>query len=182
MFEKRAQENARVNPMLILRPFECADTDEALAAQQELEADDFDFLLGYSARRGFDEYVEQLNAHEQGIGLPDGWVRSALLGAFIDGQLVGRTSIRYELTSDLLHVGGHIGYAVRPDFRLRGYAGQILRRSLDVLAARGTEYALVTCDEENVASAKTIESCGGVLDDIVQVGEDRTMRYWVATA
>ena len=171
-----------MNRMLILRPLECADTDEALAAQQELEADDFDFLLGYSARRGFDEYVAQLNAHEQGTALPDGWVRSAFRGAFVDGVLVGRTSIRYELTEHLLHTGGHIGYAVRPEFRRRGYAGQILRRSLDVLAARGTEYALVTCAQGNVGSAMTIEGAGGVLDDIVQVGQDRTRRYWVATA
>lgn len=169
-------------PMLILRPLELSDADAALAAQQELDADDFDFLLGYSEKRGFGEYLEQLGAHEQGIGLPDGWVRSALLGAFIDEQLVGRTSIRYELTSDLLHVGGHIGYAVRPEFRRRGYAGQILRRSLDVLAARGTEYALVTCSDDNLASAKTIRACGGVLDDIVQVGAERTQRYWVSTA
>ncbi|WP_258142790.1 GNAT family N-acetyltransferase [Arthrobacter sp. MYb227] len=169
-------------PMLILRPLELADADAALAAQRELDADDFDFLLGYSSKRGFGEFLEQLNAHEQGIGLPEGWVRSALLGAFVDGTLVGRTSIRYELTSDLLHVGGHIGYAVRPEFRRRGYAGQILHRSLDVLAARGTEYALVTCAEENLASAKTITRCGGVLDDIVQVGQERTRRYWVSTA
>lgn len=168
--------------MLILRPFELSDTEQALVAQQELDADDFDFLLGYSSTRGFDEYLEQLGAHEQGIGLPEGWVRSALLGAFVEGQLVGRTSIRYELTSDLLHVGGHIGYAVRPEFRRRGYAGQILRRSLDVLGARGTEYALVTCAEDNVASAKTIEGGGGVLDDIVQVGQERSRRYWVPTA
>lgn len=169
--------------MLSLRPLELTDADAALAAQQELdESDDFDFLLGYSERRGFRYYVAQLRAHEEGIDLPDGWVRSALRGAFVDGELVGRTSIRYELTKHLLEVGGHIGYAVRPDFRRRGYATQILRRSLEMLAARGTEYALVTCDAKNVASAKTIQSCGGELENVVQVGEGLTNRYWVPTA
>ncbi|MGL3807122.1 GNAT family N-acetyltransferase [Paeniglutamicibacter sp. R2-26] len=165
--------------MLTLRPFEIADRDEALLARTELDADDFEFLLGYSARRGFEAYLDQLHAHEQGLGLPEGWVPSALWGAFADGELVGRTCIRFELNEHLLLVGGHIGYGVRPGFRRRGHATGILRLSLDQLAARGIDRALVTCDERNIASARTIQANGGVLEDIVQVGEGRTMRFWV---
>ncbi|MFJ6417956.1 GNAT family N-acetyltransferase [Paeniglutamicibacter sp. NPDC091659] len=168
--------------MLTIRPFEIEDRDEALLARTELDADDFDFLLGYSFRRGFDEYLDQLNAHEQGLGLPDGWVPSALWGAYVDGELVGRTCIRFELNDYLLLVGGHIGYGVRPACRRRGYATEILRLSLEQLALRGIEKALVTCDEKNTASARTIEANGGVLENIVQVGEERTMRFWVPTS
>lgn len=167
--------------MLTLRPFDLADRDEALAARTELDADDFDFLLGYSCRRGFDEYLEQLAAHEQGLGLPEGWVASALWGAFADGELVGRTCIRFELNEHLLQVGGHIGYGVRPAHRRRGHATGILRLSLAELARRGVESALVTCDEQNIASARTIEANGGVLENIIPVGEGRTMRFWVPT-
>ena len=133
--------------MLTIRPFEIEDRDEALLARTELDADDFDFLLGYSFRRGFDEYLDQLAAHEQGLGIPDGWVPSALWGAFVDGELVGRTCIRFELNDHLMQVGGHIGYGVRPAYRRRGYATEILRLSLEQLALRGIEKALVTCDE-----------------------------------
>ncbi|MET0872201.1 MAG: GNAT family N-acetyltransferase, partial [Paeniglutamicibacter terrestris] len=150
--------------MLVIRPFTFQDSDEALAARTELDADDFDFLLGYSSRRGFDEYLEQLAAHEQGLGLPPGWVKSALWGAFVDGELVGRTCIRFELNDHLRSVGGHVGYAVRPQHRRRGYATQILRQSLHVLAQRGIESALVTCRVDNIASAGTIEANGGVLE------------------
>ena len=171
-----------LHTMLTIRPFEIDDRDEALAARTELDADDFDFLLGYSYRRGFDEYLEQLAAHEQGLGLPDGWVASALWGAFVDGELVGRTCIRFELNEHLLQVGGHIGYGVRPGHRRRGHATEILRLSLDQLAARGIKSALVTCDEQNTASARTIEANAGVLENIIEAGGRRTMRFWVPTS
>lgn len=40
----------------------------------------------------------------------------------------------------------------------------------------------MTCDDDNVASARTIERCGGVLQDVVPVEDGtRKRRYWVAT-
>ncbi|MFL4474865.1 GNAT family N-acetyltransferase [Paeniglutamicibacter sp. MACA_103] len=167
--------------MLEIRPFTAADAAAALDARTELDADDFDFLLGYSSRRGFDSYLEQLAAHEQGLGLPAGWVRSALWGAFDDGILVGRTCIRFELNEHLLSVGGHIGYAVRPEHRRRGHATGILRLSLAQLAQRNIASALLTCREDNVGSARTIEANGGVLENVVEASDGPTRRYWVPT-
>ena len=168
--------------MLEIRPFTPADGPEALAARTELDAEDFDFLLGYSSRRGFESYLEQLQAHEDGVGLPPGWVRSALWGAFVDGQLVGRTSIRFELNDHLRAVGGNIGYAVRPAHRRCGYATDILRLSLAQLAQRNIGTALVTCREDNLASARTIEANGGVLENIIEASDGPTKRYWVPTS
>lgn len=168
--------------MLQIRPFAPTDAIDALAARTELDADDFDFLLGYSPRRGFNSYLEQLQAHEEGLGLPPGWVRSALWGAFVEGELVGRTCIRYELNESLAQVGGNIGYAVRPGHRKRGYASEILRLSLAQLAQRNIASALVTCRENNLASARTIESNDGVLENVVDSSDGPTRRYWVPTA
>jgi len=36
----------------------------------------------------------------------------------------------------------------------------------------------VTCDDDNVASVRVIEACGGVLEDVRGVKR----RYWVPTA
>ena len=76
--------------------------------------------------------------------------------------------------------GGHIGYAVRPAFRRRGFATEILRQSLEITESLGIRRVLVTCNAVNVASARVIERCGGVLESIVP-GEDGSMpkrRYW----
>lgn len=167
--------------MLLIRPFTSSDATEALAAHTELDAEDFDFLLGYSARRGFESYLEQLRAHEEGLGLPPGWVRSTLWGAFAEGELVGRTSIRFELNEHLRTVGGNIGYAVRPGQRMRGYATEILRLSLAQLAQRNIDPALVTCRDDNIGSTRTIEANGGVLENIVEASDGPTKRYWVPT-
>jgi predicted acetyltransferase len=43
--------------------------------------------------------------------------------------------------------------------------------------------ALVTCDDDNVGSAKVIERCGGVLESLTagHDGSVPTRRYWVKT-
>ena len=97
---------------------------------------------------------------------------------YVDGDTyLGRLAIRHVLTRPLLEWGGHIGYDVRPTARRRGHATAMLRDALPHARAVGIESALVTCDTDNVASRKVIESSGGVFED-VRVGK---RRYWVPT-
>jgi len=90
-------------------------------------------------------------------------------------------SIRHALSEQLLRVGGHIGYAVRPQFRRRGFATAILRQSLVVAGEMGVERALVTCDDSNVGSIATIERSGGVLDRSEEVLVQNKLHYWIPT-
>lgn len=75
---------------------------------------------------------------------------------------------------------------MRPAWRRRGIASEVLRGSLQHLReVTGAERALVTCDDDNLASAATIGRCGGVLEDVVPgpEGDDvAKRRYWVPTA
>jgi nicotinamidase-related amidase len=100
--------------------------------------------------------------------------------AEVDGEIVGRTSIRHRLNDFLATEGGHIGYAVLAEHRRRGYATEILRQSLAIAAGLGIDRVLVTCDDDNTASATVIERCGGVFEDHV-VGEGGVLmrRYWI---
>ena len=166
---------------LVLRPLREDDAAQALAADRELLAEDFPFL-NTDVDVPFGEVVAQLERERAGTALPAGRVPCSFLVADLDGTLVGRSSVRHELNDWLLRWGGHIGYAVRPAWRRRGVATRILRLSLDHLReVAGADQALVTCDEGNLASAATIERCGGVLEDVVagpDGGADRR-RYWV---
>ena len=166
---------------LVLRPFSLADEAEAVAAQAELAADDFTFLLEDFGTRPWAEYLARLAEIERGENLATDRVPAALLAADVDGELVGRSSIRYELNDWLSKYGGHIGYGVRPAFRRRGYATEILRQSLVIVAERGVAQALVTCDDDNAASAATIERCGGVLEGLIEGEGAPKRRYWVPT-
>ena len=162
---------------LTLRHLTSEDEPVVRALHEQLRRDDFDFLL---ERGSWDEVLEATARQSRGTNLPPGRVRADYLLAEVDGQVVGRTSIRYDLTEHLLRVGGHVGYGVGPAFRRRGYATEILRQSVGRLNAAGVDRVLVTCADDNSASAATIEACGGVLENVVQDGNDRpTRRYWI---
>jgi predicted acetyltransferase len=164
---------------LRLRPLRDSDEREVLAAHAELADDDFTFLLFWEPEDCWSGYVRQLERHRNGSDIPDGMVPATFLVAEVEGELVGRVSIRHELNDWLTRVGGHIGYCVRPAHRRRGYATEILRQSLIVARAVGVERALVSCNDANVASARAIERCGGVLENVVDEEGSRKRRYWI---
>jgi len=83
----------------------------------------------------------------------------------------------------LVDFGGHLGYSVRPSERRKGYAKTMLKAALDICKNNGIEKVLITCLEDNIASAKTIESCGGILEQIIydDVSYKANMkRYWIS--
>lgn len=112
-------------------------------------------------------FLADLNRTEGGgiIKLPDREVER-LPGHILwmwDGAFCGSINFRYVPgTEDLpSHVSGHIGYAVVPWKRGRGYATAALRQILPVAAAAGFPRVLITCDDDNTASRRVIEANGG---------------------
>ncbi|MCL6422600.1 GNAT family N-acetyltransferase [Brachybacterium sp. JHP9] len=164
---------------LTLRPLRLEDEAEVRRLQEQLLADDFDFLLDDG--QPFAAYLEGQRREACGEDLAPGRVPAEFLVAEVDGEIVGRVSIRHELNDFLRTIGGHVGYAVGPEHRRRGYATEILRQSVARLAELGVERVLVTCDDTNAASAATIERCGGVLEDLYEPGGGKVgkRRYWI---
>ncbi|MBQ8717642.1 MAG: GNAT family N-acetyltransferase [Clostridia bacterium] len=110
------------------------------------------------------------------------YIRYLQYGLFSDGRLLGLLQIRLELKGYLINFGGHIGYCVRPSERRRGYAKAMLKAALDICRDVGLDKVLITCLEDNVGSARTIESCGGVFEKTVydDVNYKANMkRYWI---
>ena len=167
---------------LRLRPVRVADALAVLDAHAALAADGFVVALGYEDGMPFASYVDLLDRHRRGLDLPDGFVPATFLLAEADGVVVGRTSVRHELTDFLRREGGHVGYGVLPEHRRRGHATEILRQSLVVARAAGVDRVLVTCDDDNAGSIAVIEANGGRLDpDEPFAGTDPPKRrYWIA--
>src|SRR5437899_566638 len=138
---------------LRLRPLRKEDEAEFLAIHRAMDAEGFPFGLGYEPNMSWDTYLAHRSDQCAGRNLPDGFVANTFLVAVVDGHIVGRTSIRHELNDFLAREGGHIGYAVAPQHRRRGYATEILRQSLVVIRSLGVERVLVTCDDDNIGSA-----------------------------
>ncbi|MGF1648224.1 MAG: GNAT family N-acetyltransferase [Kineosporiaceae bacterium] len=170
--------------MIRLRPLAVGDEAQALAAHAELAAEDFPFLLGYHPGEAWSGFVARLRAQRRGTGLPEGWVPATYLVGEAGGEIVGRVSIRHRLTDWLERYGGHIGYAVRPAYRRRGYAAQMLRQSLTVAARAGVSEALVICEDTNPVSAAVIERCGGrrVARTLAEDGTSVLRHYRVPTS
>ena len=166
---------------LRLRPLQPADEAEFLAGHRAMKADGFVLGLGLETTSSWPEYLRQLADERQGRNLPADRVPSTFLVADVGGVIVGRTSIRHELTEYLRREGGHIGYGVLPQHRRRGYATEILRQSLVIARSYGIGEVLVTCDENNTGSIAVIERCGGRLDSVVTRTPPAApvRRYWI---
>jgi predicted acetyltransferase len=81
-----------------------------------------------------------------------------------DDRIVGMIDIRHSLDNAFLsQYGGHIGYAVRPSERRKGYATGMLHMALSYAKSLGLRKVMLGCYANNVASIKTIEKCGGIL-------------------
>lgn len=132
-------------------------------AQTELAADDFEFVF-QDPDAPWVSYVDRVEKQSRGVdGRPD-QVPATFLLADVDGEIVGRVSIRHELNDYLERFAGHIGYAVRPAYRGCGFTTAILRESLHIARSLGLTRVPLICDDSNPASIRTIESCGGVLE------------------
>lgn len=97
-----------------------------------------------------------------------------------DGQVLGAIALRHELNDSILRALGQIGYGVRPSARRRGLARWALGEMLGEARALGLGRVLITCAVANVASARTIEHHGGVLEDIRDTELGTVKRYWIA--
>ncbi|MCL2323121.1 MAG: GNAT family N-acetyltransferase [Oscillospiraceae bacterium] len=109
------------------------------------------------------------------------WVDCSTYFAFEQDKIVGTIQIRHTLNDSLIKSGGHIGYGVSPSQRRKGYATQMLSLALLKCRELGIEKVLVTCDKDNIASAKTIIKCGGIFENEAFDEEEGNMvkRYWI---
>ena len=161
---------------VLLRPPRAEDEAAVRYLHEQLIAVGFPFLLVDGT---WEEILEIIRFEAVGKDLPAGRVPADFLVAEVDGTLVGRVSIRHQLNEYLLEFGGHIGYAVGPEFRGRGYATEILQQAVARLSELGVDRILVTCEADNLTSARVIEKCGGVLEDIRPNDGTDFRRYWI---
>ena len=150
-------------------------------------AEKFDWNL--HDKDDFAQWVQLLNNLEDPeYQAPEGFVSQSTLWVCSGDQYLGAVSLRHALINDYLEtVGGHVGYGIRPSARRKGLAKLALAGAVELATNRGLQKLLITCNDSNTGSYKTIESCGGLLEHVLprqQVQEsfgsqDAVRRYWI---
>ena len=127
--------------------------------------------------KNFDYYIANLETKEEKDGLvPD----STFFCYDIDRDIyVGAVNIRHYLNDSLLFTGGHIGDGIRPSERRKGYGTAMLALALDECKKLGITKVLMTCDKDNIGSAKAIQKNGGVKENEVEEDGVIEERYWI---
>ena len=89
--------------------------------------------------------------------------------------IIGAISIRYKCAG----VDGHSGYGIRPSQRGKGYATKMLELAIPILKGYGHEPIILSCDKDNIGSARSIQKNGGVLENEVDDEGEILQRYWI---
>lgn len=175
---------------LYLREIEPKDKDEILTIKSEIEnSDDYEKFEGFSNIKNvtaetFDDFLVDLEKNKtMKLYRPDLVDQTTYVLVDENDHIYGGTNIRHELNDNLLKHGGNIGYLIRPTERGHGYAKLMLKLTLEKCVALNIPEVLVTCREENKASAKIIEDNGGIYENSLYV-EDKNetyRRYWIKT-
>ncbi|MGM9605718.1 MAG: GNAT family N-acetyltransferase [Faecousia sp.] len=148
--------------------------EEWLAVEQDFSP----CMIRRNDYRDFDSYLENLEIRQEQDGrVPD----STYFCLDLDKNIfVGAVNIRHYLNESLLFSGGHIGDGIRPSQRRKGYATAMLRLALEKCRELGISRVLMTCDKDNIGSAKSIINNGGILENEIVNGEGKLVqRYWI---
>ena len=114
---------------------------------------------GLAMTEDYDEWLEHIEDIREGAEIKTSTFFCKRLS---DGKLIGCVKIHHSL-NDEIRDGGHIAYGIRPSERGKGYGTKQLGLALEFAEKIGLKKVIVACDKDNVASAGTAMSCGGVL-------------------
>lgn len=119
-------------------------------------------------RAAFVASLDDPEARGGDIALPDGTMVKRMPGYrrwMWDGEFCGSIGFRWQPGTVELppYVLGHIGYAVAPWKRRRGYATQALALMLKQVSRHGLQHVDLTTDPDNLPSQKVITANGGFL-------------------
>ncbi len=128
---------------------------------------------------GFAAWVARLTNQSDPAKTIDVGKHRCLYRWIVEGdRVLGGIALR-QGSDDYVLWAGHIGYGIRPSARRRGLATWALGRMLDEARVLGLDRVLIVCAVDNVASVKTIERHGGVLEGIQDTKPGPARRYWI---
>ena len=134
---------------------------EAIKEFSEHKVDTYQFLDASKY-----DIFEKIKNFKTGKNLPLNYVKATYLWLVEDDEFIGEVSIRHELIDSLLCFGGNIGYGIRYSKWNKGYGTIMLSLALKYAKeVVGLNKVLITCNDNNLGSARIIEKNFGLLQD-----------------
>ncbi|MHB0989031.1 MAG: GNAT family N-acetyltransferase [Bellilinea sp.] len=174
--------DSNILTLTVLRP-EMRDALIEYAAEFSIAGEErYAFITSDMTWEEYAALLHRQNTDSRSEGLPAGRVPQSVYYLVRNGGfIIGSSRLRHALTPLLEQEGGHIGYDVRPSQRSKGYATLLLALTMEEARGLGLTGVLVTCDDDNYASARVIEKNGGrLINKIVpEDGDKLVRRYWI---
>lgn len=159
---------------------------ELIEETKKYDANNINIWSGFASMQKFDKYEDWLQKLDNDLdfeNIKPGRVPAATYFSVkkSSNQIVGIVNIRYKLNEYLENYCGHIGYSIRFTERRKGYGHKQLCLALEECSRLNIKDVLITCRESNIASKKTIESCGGIYEDTrySETEKDSFSRFWI---
>ena len=174
------------NGILTLRKVLPSDLDAVRDYREEflLNGSSMDGCSNLRRFENMDDWYDWICKAEHRDTCPAGWMPDSQFISIrkSDGRLLGMVDIRHELNEAALKFFGGIGYSIRPSERGKGYAAMQLQLAKEVCRSMEMGRLLVTCHKDNIASARTIQKNGGVLENetVDERNGEVLQRYWIA--
>lgn len=113
----------------------------------------------------FNEFIIRCNDYKEWKNMKPNRIPATFYFIIDDNnKVVGGISIRHYLNDALRFTSGHIWYGIRPSERKKWYASEALRLALEKCKDMNITEALLTCDKDNIGSAKVIIKNWWILD------------------
>lgn len=127
-----------------------------------------------------EDYEEFLSIIEQDVINSPRWVNSTLYFFMEDEMILGAIQIRHNLNHPHLRDWGwHIWYGLRPSARGKWLAKEMLKLGLVEAGKLWIEKVMIGANDDNQASWKTIESCGGIFEKFTLHEWKKSRIYWI---
>ncbi|MBE8989478.1 GNAT family N-acetyltransferase [Nostoc sp. LEGE 12450] len=133
-------------------------------------------------QENFSAYIQYLENNSKGISLKPGFVPATTFWLVMQSKVIlGESQLRHWLVPTLEHQGGHIGYMIHPLQRSKGYGTKILAMTLEKARNIGLSRVLLTCNQDNFASARIIQKNQGKLTSqgFLENSDKIISRYWI---
>ena len=124
-------------------------------------------------------YIKNTQAYEKWEKLKFFWGKAYTFWLLDSDHLIGMINLREKAEWKHLQRWGHIWYAIRRSERGKWYGKKILALILIEAKEIGLSKVLITCNRDNISSAKVIEANGGVLENVILYKGSHVSRYWI---